>query len=26
MLEKTWEDWFVIIGTLAGVVALGNFC
>jgi hypothetical protein len=26
MLEKTWEDWFIIIGTLAGVVALGNFC
>jgi hypothetical protein len=24
MYRKSWEDWFIIIGTLASVVALGN--
>jgi len=25
MYGKSWEDWFIIIGTLASVVVLGRF-
>jgi len=26
MYRKSWEDWFIIIGTLGVVVVLGRLC